>query len=472
MSDTPAPDDRDEDPGAPPEAAGGAAGRASRAEPATPGIVPYTETGAGTGAAAPPLAADIRPIESGLVGGATGEFSAATPKAAAADARPTDDDTDPASAPDRDLDAGLPDAAGPRGATDAQDDPQSEAPPDLSRPAVPGAVGHDAASLPEARPVQVRRTGFWPVLLGAVVGAGCALGAVYALNNGTIPLPGNTPQIDAAAIRDEAVAAATEAARAVLADQPAPEAAPAPAPDAVTKQDLAALRADLDQQASQLQELAARPVVDPEDARRVAELARQADTLQQQLQQTATAARNSITAAQAEAEKLQEAASASTERAEAVAAVAALQAALDKGVTQDQAQQTLEGAGIDTPEALRRDVPSLTSLQAGFPEAARAALRVSLREDSATGGGNPIMNFLRAQSGARSIQPREGDDADAVLSRANADVEAGRIADALSELDALPEAARAAPAMAEWLTQAQGYRDAQAALDDLSKSAN
>ena len=159
-------------------------------------------------------------------------------------------------------------------------------------------------------------------------------------------------------------------------------------------------------------------------------------------------------------------------RAEAVAAVAALQAALDRGVTPDEARQTLEGVGIEAPEALTREVPSLDSLQASFPEAARAALRASLRQDSAAGNGSLFGNFIRAQTGARSVEPREGTDPDAILSRADAAVEEGRIGEAVTEIEALPEPGKTATAMAEWLAGATAYRDAQAALSDLSAPAN
>lgn len=249
--------------------------------------------------------------------------------------------------------------------------------------------------------------------------------------------------------------------------EPAPPEAPA-----VSAEEVAALRDQLDEQAAQIEDLMSRPQIDPAVAQRVETLAGQADTLEQQIQTAAQAAQEQINEAQAEAERLQQAAAETTRRAEAVAAIAALQSALDQGVTPDDARQALEGAGLETPEALTREVPSLDTLQAGFPEAARAALRTSLREESASGAGNPIANFLRAQTGARSVAPREGDDPDAVLSRANAAVEAGRIAEAVTEVETLPEPARTAPAMADWLAGATAYRDAQAALSDLSVPSN
>ena len=95
-----------------------------------------------------------------------------------------------------------------------------------------------------------------------------------------------------------------------------------------------------------------------------------------------------------------------------------------------------------------------------------------LRGDSAAGNGNLLTNFLRAQTGARSVEAREGSDPDAILSRADEAVQAGRIAEAVTEIEALSDNARAAPAMAEWLAGAVSYRDAQAALSDLSAPSN
>ncbi|MDN5567991.1 MAG: hypothetical protein L0G27_04455, partial [Paracoccus sp. (in: a-proteobacteria)] len=245
-----------------------------------------------------------------------------------------------------------------------------------------------------------------------------------------------------------------------------PEAQPAPQGDGQAAEALQAqlqtLTQRLDDQQARLDKMAEGGSFDPEAA----------NELKQQIEAAAAEAQTRLDAARTEAQQLQDAAAESTRRAEAVAAIAALQAALDRGVTPEDARQTLEGAGLDTPEALTVEVPSLTSLQADFPEAARAGLRAALRDTSASGQGNMLTNFLRAQTGARSIEARDGNDADAILSRANAEVDAGRIAPALSEIDALPEAARSAPAMAGWLTRATAYTQAQSALTDLSSGQN
>lgn len=455
-----------------PAEGGNTAPESGKKPAAEPGTLTSTDTGPGDGTPAAAGGGHVEPAESTLVGDGHEGHPAASPKPGASEAAKTDS-ADMAEAGTDKVD---PDEAAPR-----------ETPALVPAP---------------TQQVTVKKTGFWPVALGGVVAAGIGAAAtIWALPHLPAawlpeqPAPEAAAAIDADAIRADSVSAAEAAARAEVeglrsevdalrtelaeatratAPTTTPEAAPvaAPADDgSATAERLAALQARLDEQAGRLDELAARPVLDPEMAQRVQSLADQAGALEQQIQSAAETAQTQISAAQVEAQKLQEAAADSTRRAEAVAAIAALQSALDRGVTPDEARQTLEDAGLDAPEALAREVPSLERLQAGFSEAARAALRAALREESAS-GGNVLTNFLRAQTGARSVDPREGGDPDAILSRAGAEVEAGRIGAALDEMAALPEPARAAPAMADWLAGASAYRDAQSALSDLSANSN
>lgn len=128
--------------------------------------------------------------------------------------------------------------------------------------------------------------------------------------------------------------------------------------------------------------------------------------------------------------------------------------------------------GVEVPEPLQRHagtgMPTLAGLTEAFPEAARAALDASLRataDDSLTGR---LLGFLRVQTGARSLEPREGSDPDAVLSRAEAAVKAGDVARALTELGALPPEGLAE--MKAWLDQAGEYQSVQQALVALAAS--
>ncbi|MDB6176867.1 hypothetical protein PAF17_05015 [Paracoccus sp. Z330] len=417
---------------------------------AKPGTLNFKDVGSGDGSGAMAGGGKIKSAESTLVGQGEGGRPAAMPKPKDA-SRP---DTDSASAPSTDR---------------------------------PGGDMHAATSPAPGQDVIIRKTGFWPVVLGGVVAAGIGSAAtIWALphlpagwlpaTSAPAPAPAASESIDVDAIAADAVARAEQAARQQidalrdeLAAAPQPEETPPaePAPDSRIDEILTRL----EQQGQRIEDLAAQPGIDPDVAARVQSLADKATALEGQIASAAESAQSTIAAAQAEAQKLQEAAAESTRRAEAVAAIASLKTALDRGVTAEQARSTLESAGLDAPEALTREVPSLGSLQDGFGDAARAALRASLRSDSA-GGGNPITNFLRAQTGARSVAPREGDDPDAILSRAGAMVEAGDIPAALTQLADLPEAALAAPAMADWLTGATAYQDAYSALSDLSATSN
>lgn len=232
-----------------------------------------------------------------------------------------------------------------------------------------------------------------------------------------------------------------------------PQEAPAPAVD------LAPIRQQLDQ-------LAQRPVLDPAAAERLARLAEGAEAATARIDQAAAAAEQRLHEAESRAAALGEAADAAARSARAAAAAAALAEAVQTGSPRAAALAQLQDAGVQPPAALTADIPTLDALAADFPAAARAALRADLRSGAAGGTGSVIGNFLRAQTGARSVAPRPGTDADAVLSRAQDAVQRGAIGKALTELDALPAAAR--PAMQPWIDRARRYADAQAALTSLS----
>lgn len=111
-------------------------------------------------------------------------------------------------------------------------------------------------------------------------------------------------------------------------------------------------------------------------------------------------------------------------------------------------------------------VPTLAALNESYPDAARAALAAVRAGD--TGGG--VGSFFAKQFGTRSVAPREGDDPDAVLSRVGGAVEAGNIADALAEADALPDAAKAE--LADWTAQADLRLSAAREAEALANSLN
>lgn len=107
-------------------------------------------------------------------------------------------------------------------------------------------------------------------------------------------------------------------------------------------------------------------------------------------------------------------------------------------------------------------VVTFAQLQADFPEAARAALQLDRAVDTNAGWGTRLLDFLGAQTGARSLTPRAGDGTDAILSRAEFALGETRLADALAELMALDAAIRAP--LDGWIAAAEARLAVDAAL--------
>lgn len=176
-------------------------------------------------------------------------------------------------------------------------------------------------------------------------------------------------------------------------------------------------------------------------------------------------------AANADNQSAEQAAQEATTRA----ALAQLVAALDSGQPFDGALAKIaELTGRNPPpelaEAARAGVVTLNDLQGTFPQAARAALSASVSALVAEGKIGRFEGFMRSQLGTRSLEPKPGDDPDAVLSRAEAALKQGDIDTALREIAALPEAGRSA--MADWAAMAQSRLAAQKAIEALTAELN
>lgn len=160
------------------------------------------------------------------------------------------------------------------------------------------------------------------------------------------------------------------------------------------------------------------------------------------------------------------------EYAQARAAMMRIDAALASG--EPFADATGDFGDVPVPEALETvaaaGVVPLADLQDRFPEAARRALDVALAEAAEGGVTDRVNAFLRSQLGVRSLQPREGDDPDAVLSRAEAALRAGNLPATLTELEALSETARAQ--MSDWIDDATARAEAVEAARTLEQSLN
>ncbi|WP_065335476.1 COG4223 family protein [Tritonibacter mobilis] len=188
--------------------------------------------------------------------------------------------------------------------------------------------------------------------------------------------------------------------------------------------------------------------------------------------------RDSLSEQQAEVKRMvteaQEMERASAEAARIAAAqsvVSRLRSALDAGAPYGDLVAELSRLQVEVPEDIQvaadTGVATLAGLRDGFAPAARAALAAAREETKGSGG---IMAYVNRHLGARSVAPREGDDPDAILSRAGAAVEGADISAALDELAALPDSAKAQ--LEAWQTSARIRLDAEAATDALSQSLN
>ncbi|MCR8825436.1 COG4223 family protein [Pseudosulfitobacter koreensis] len=169
-----------------------------------------------------------------------------------------------------------------------------------------------------------------------------------------------------------------------------------------------------------------------------------------------------------DAETMQATATAAANTTLARAAASRVLAAVDSGSPFAAAlSDVTANSDVEIPAVLDDvaddGVTTLSELQQTLPDAARSALAAARTNATDETGG--FGGFLRRQLGARSVQPREGNDPDAVLSRVEDAVRQGRIADALAEADALPEPAKAE--MQSWMNAAQARLEAMNAAEAL-----
>lgn len=228
-----------------------------------------------------------------------------------------------------------------------------------------------------------------------------------------------------------------------------------------------------------------RPIFTGEVAEDSAAMAAAVEALETRLAEERAAAVEAVAAAEAtqaaaSAELQAASEAAQTAIAEAEARTSATAAATQTQAALSRVQIAMAAGGPfadaladlpgDVPEALSAaaasGVPTLEDLQAAFPAAARAALPIALRETAGDSAANRVGAFLMGQIGGRSVEPREGDDPDAVLSRAEAAVVASDLPSALTEIAALPEGAQAM--LQDWVAQVETRVAADAALAELA----
>ncbi len=367
-------------------------------------------------------------------------------------------------------------------------------PSDKPRPSEPPAE----ADKPARAPAEVRSSspGFLPLVLGGLVAGGIGfavatfgrssdgeaaavvdparIDAIFAdveqLKAAEVPLtdlsPLETAQGDLAG-RLDAVALRLDAAEADLAAVSSTASRNAEAvPDApvATTEMTGTLRADLDALSEEVAALST-------------DLSSQATALEENLTSRVTSLEEDLTGRVASLEELP-ARVASVEEGLAEARVAARDVeaeaeAMAKQAARNQVRLALQsGAPYAEQIALLDDVPLAlyemaetgVSAQAAliddFPPLSREALREARSAAPEAGVGSLFRNALNP----RSLEPREGDDPDAVLSRAEAAVQSGDLDAALTEIEALPSEARAV--LDPWTTRARARARALAAADD------
>lgn len=334
---------------------------------------------------------------------------------------------------------------------------------------------------PEAEPKpapQAPGGSIWPGVFGGVIAAliGFIVGRGDALDD-FLPAAFQRPAVDLTAVDD--LAAQTEALAAQTADlatQTETQVSRIDALEAVSAQAIletvAGLEADLETVATRLEALEARPVA--ADAGAVAETNAASAEEVAGLKATLDAQKAQIADLVERAEAVEARAAAEASQILARAALTRVVTAVESGQSFAPALTDLEEVTpVEVPAALREaaesGVPSMAALQDSFPDAARAALAAA-RSEVPESDVEGITGFLKRQLNVRSVTPREGSDADAILSRAQAAVRGGDFGAALSEMEALPEAARAA--MADWLDAATARKAAQDAANELADSLN
>lgn len=192
-----------------------------------------------------------------------------------------------------------------------------------------------------------------------------------------------------------------------------------------------------------------------------------------ELQAVRDEAASLVAAAEARAQDAEAQADARAKLAVAQASLAQVEAALNAGIGYEVALPALASV-VDVPAVIAENgasgIPTLLMLQESYTPAVRNALAASVKGTMGEDPTKRIMAFLKTQTGVRSLEAREGNDPDAVLSRMTVAVEAGDLGAALAEVPNLPEGGQSA--LATWTAAAQARLDAEAALPELAATVN
>lgn len=309
-------------------------------------------------------------------------------------------------------------------------------------------------------PVQKRGI-FGPMFLGGVVAAVLGFGASQYAQTSGWPFPQDNSELEALArlvevqksqmdeLQDEIAGLQAELSKFLVQE----DLTTIGDRQSETDSSVAGLSDRLDQAVRRLTDIENRPI--PEVGATVEavqtyerELAAMRQMFEEELKRIDAAQKQSAAAGKATTEQANNA----LERA----SLARINAAIESGASFEDAIAVLVSTGISVPDALiataESGVPTLGELRDEFPEAAREALRASATPDPEAGNISRLGALLKSQLGARSLEPHEGDDADAVLSRAEGALREGDLEVAISELGGLSEPATAH--MTAWIERA------------------
>ncbi len=329
--------------------------------------------------------------------------------------------------------------------------------PDAGSPPTPPKPATDPT------PAQTRQgSGFIPLLLGGLVAGGIGYAAAYVTQPRIDPLLASKVSTQAKTIADL---------QDQIANIPVVDTARLDQADTATT----ALAGRVDDLDGRLSDLMTQPAADGSlTAANIAAYQQELEDLRTSVADLRGTAVAELEAARATAASIEQNAEAAARAAAGRAALARVKGAIETGAPMgallDELAQALQS---DAPAALvvvRDGTPTLASLQADFPDAARDALRTARAEGVSGESEGGITSFLRNQFSVRSTAPQEGDTVDAILSRAQAAVSNGRLTDALSEVSTLPEVARAP--LTDWVGRAEIRVDAQAAAATLTEQLN
>ena len=397
------------------------------------------------------------------------------------------------------------------------------------RPAAKTAETPPIAPIITPVPEPKKKSGFFPMVLGGVIAAGLGAGGLYyAQDNGWLNLGGNTDalaalieqqktQIEAQTTQIGTLQTSLEAATARIDALAASEPDLTPVTAALdalqtqttkTASDLEAVNtsvAAIDPRITELMtrinEVETQPIPKAEIPaevtaafeRKLADMLASVDTRFGELETTQTSKvatiettlndkvsgietaltekLTALEAAQAAAIASEEDLAKAASLAAARSALAQIEMALDSGDGFADELATLTGetdlAAPDGLSAVATDgVAPLADLKTSFPIVARDALTAATRDAAADGDVSPLSAFLRTQLGARSLEPREGSDPDAVLSRAEAAVASGDLETALTEIASLPQSGQ--DVLADWVASATARRAALDAAAEIS----